>query len=67
MIDAFTLCDNVLTNKCSGEAAALIRAAQRYGLLTEKAGARIEEICARCQNFSCRGKRSMREPARPAA
>ena len=67
MMDLLIVCANALTNKCSGEAAVLIRAAQRYGLLTEKAAARIEEICACCRNFSCRSNRSVPESARPAA
>jgi hypothetical protein len=65
-MDAFTVCDNALTHKCNGEVEVLVRAAQGYGVLPEKARARIAEICSRCKNFSCRGKRIIREPERQA-
>lgn len=66
-MDEYTVCDNVFTYKCNGEVEVLIRAAERYGLLTEKAAARIEEICSRCKNFSCRAMRNIPKPAYPAA
>ncbi len=55
---AFTTCENVFTHKCNGEVASLIHVAERYGILMEKARARIETVCKHCKNFSQMGKNS---------
>ena len=65
-MDVFTVCDNARTNKCSGEVQVLIRAADRYGFLTEKARARVEAICASCKNFSSRVRNGSPERVRLA-
>ena len=55
----FTACENVLTNKCNGEVTVLIRVAERYGILMEKARERVEEICRYCENYSSSEKNSI--------
>lgn len=57
---AFTACENVLTNKCNGEVKILIHVAERYGILIEKAGERMEEICQNCDNYSPSEKNGLR-------
>jgi hypothetical protein len=63
----FTACENVLTNKCSGEVAVLIRVAERYGILMEKARERVEEICRHCENHSSLEKNSIGHPKKLVA
>ena len=52
----FVGCEHVFSFRCSGEVVNLLRAAERYGILMEKAGARIETICRRCRDFSGVGR-----------
>ena len=49
----FIACEHVFSFKCSGEVANLLHAAERYGVLMEEAGARIETVCRQCNDFSC--------------
>lgn len=48
----FVECENVFSIKCKGEVVNLLHVAERYGVLMEKAGARIEAICRQCRDFS---------------
>ncbi|HEY3275579.1 MAG TPA: hypothetical protein VGJ94_03080 [Syntrophorhabdaceae bacterium] len=48
----FANCENIFTHKCNGEVTILLHAAERYGMLMEKAKGRIKTICRRCKNFS---------------
>jgi hypothetical protein len=52
----FAACDRVFGFECSGEVSNLIRTAERYGVLIEKARVRIETICRQCKNFSRLGR-----------
>ena len=47
----FAECEFAFTFECNGEAGNLVRVAERYGGLMEKAKARIEAICRGCKNF----------------
>ncbi len=46
------VCDHIFTYKCSGEVANLIRAAERYGTLLEKARLRVEAVCRECRRYA---------------
>ena len=48
----FAQCDHAFSFECSGEVVNLIYAAEKYGVLIEKARARIETVCRQCKNFS---------------
>jgi hypothetical protein len=52
----FAACDQAFSFECSGEVTNLIRTAERYGVLIEKARVRIEAICRQCKNFSRLGR-----------
>ena len=52
----FAGCDNIFTNKCSGEVRKLLGLAERYGILTEKVRGRIESLCRQCKNSSLQRK-----------
>ncbi len=52
----FAACDRVFSFECSGEVSNLIHVAERYGILIEKAKARIETLCRQCKNFPRLGK-----------
>jgi hypothetical protein len=54
----FAACNHVFSFKCSGEVSNLIHAAERYGILVEKARERIEALCRRCENFPGQAKSS---------
>ena len=45
-------CEHIFSFECSGEVVNLIHAAERYGILIEKARTRIDTICRRCRKFS---------------
>ena len=47
----FSACDHIFGFGCSGEVVNLVRAAERYGVLIDKARARMEAICKECRNF----------------
>lgn len=62
----FVECENVFSFKCRGEVVNLLHVAERYGVLMEKAGARIETICRQCRDFSRLGSsRKSEETAWP--
>jgi hypothetical protein len=48
----FAGCENIFTNKCSGEVKNLLGVAERYGILTEKVRGRIESLCRQCKSCS---------------
>jgi hypothetical protein len=48
----FAKCKNIFTHKCNGEVTNLLSAAERYGVLPEKARVRIESICRQCKYCS---------------
>ena len=54
----FAACDHLFNFGCSGEVVNLIKVAERYGILMDKARARVETICRRCSHFPCQGKNS---------
>ena len=59
----FVGCRHVFSIKCSGEVANLLHVAERYGILMEKAAARVETICRQCRAF-CRAGGSGSENGR---
>ena len=54
----FAACDHVFSFECSGEVSNLIRVAEKYGILIEKAKTRIDSLCRQCKKFSRPGKSS---------
>jgi len=48
---SFSACDHIFGFGCSGEVVNLVRVAERYGVLMEKARARMEAVCRECRNF----------------
>jgi hypothetical protein len=57
----FAPCDHIFSFECSGEVANLVHAADRYGILMEKARARIDAICRQCRKVSRMGSRRVED------
>ena len=55
----FAPCDHLFNFGCSGEVVNLIKVAERYGILLDKAKARIEAVCRLCSHFPRQGKNCM--------
>jgi hypothetical protein len=52
---SFAPCDHIFSFECSGEVVNLVHAAERYGILMEKAKVRIDTLCRQCRKVSPRG------------